>query len=89
MPLETAIPRAIVCASLSVTKKGAQASYPVLADLRVLEECVWDEDDEVETSSGTSAAVDVDASAQRVFSPPALSVDEVVDKELIRSTLGI
>ncbi len=89
VPLETAIPRAIVCASLSVTKKGAQSSYPVLADLRVLEERVWDEDDEVETSSGVSATVDGDTTVQRVFSPPALSADEVVDKELIRNTLGI
>lgn len=90
VPLETAVPRAIVCASLSVTKKGAQASYPVLSDLKALEERVWDEEEEEETGDmPTAGAGGAGGQAQRIFCPPALSADEVVDKLLIRSTLGI
>lgn len=36
MPLSQAVPRAILCASLSVTKKGAQSSYPFRSDLNQL-----------------------------------------------------
>jgi hypothetical protein len=36
VPLSQAVPRAILCASLSVTKRGAQCSCPTVADLQQL-----------------------------------------------------
>lgn len=75
VPLETAIPRAIVCASLSVTKKGAQASYPALADLRALQERTYEESPTEETTS--------------LLCPPTLAEAGVVDNLMIRTTLGI
>lgn len=75
VPLETAIPRAIVCASLSVTKKGAQASYPALADLRALQERTYEESPTEETTS--------------LLCPPTLAEAGAVDSLMIRATLGI
>lgn len=74
VPFETAIPRAIVCASLSVTKKGAQVSYPTLIELRDLQQRSYEEE---ETNEDTTM----------LLCPPALSVD--TDKLLIRATLGL
>jgi hypothetical protein len=36
VPLSQAVPRAILCASLSVTKRGAQCSCPTVTDLQQL-----------------------------------------------------
>jgi hypothetical protein len=36
VPLNQAVPRAILCASLSVTKRGAQCSCPTITDLQQL-----------------------------------------------------